>query len=223
MKLGAIFKLNSPSTQCFSMQQKDPSTIAFTYHAGFFSFVLLLWHVCKMLMMITSSFMTLGTWVMYFMATWKLNNSESSNFPPNAKSFIVAVLELSQGIKGHPGRRNVCFNPPPSASAWSWATCLVAACHPQRATEALVAAQSRPKKHQMTAAQWAADQSCPKSRPRCQLLDKKQTKAIWIERRGRRQLSLASDRKSKPKPFVQCQVRRLKTKSMQGSSCGERF
>ena len=128
MKLGAIFKLNSPSTQCFSMQQKDPSTIAFTYHAGFFSFVLLLWHVCKMLMMITSSFMTLGTWVMYFMATWKLNNSESSNFPPNAKSFIVAVLELSQGIKGHPGRRNVCFNPPPSATAWSWATCLVAAC-----------------------------------------------------------------------------------------------
>ena len=143
-----------------------------------------------MLMMITSSFMTLGTWVMYFMATWKLNNSESSNFPPNAKSFIVAVLELSQGIKGHPGRRNVCFNPPHSGTAWSWATCLVAARHPQRAREALVAAQSRPKKHQMTAAQWAADQSCPKSRPRCQLLDKKQTKAIWMERRGRMALSL---------------------------------
>ena len=35
------------------------------------------------------------------------------------------------------------------------------------------------------------------------------------------ELSLASDQKSKPKPFVQCQVRRLKTKSMQGSSCRE--
>ena len=35
------------------------------------------------------------------------------------------------------------------------------------------------------------------------------------------ELSLASDRKSKPKPFVQCQVRRLETKSMQAPSCRE--
>ena len=44
-----------------------------------------------------------------------------------------------------------------------------------------------------------------------------------VEERKDGALSGASDRKSKPKPFVQCQVRRLETKSMQGSSCGERF
>ena len=78
----------------------------------------------------------------------------------------------------------------------------------------------------------APDDSCPMSSR--SKLPKKQTQMPAARQKadqsnmdvGERRdgaLSGASDRKSKPKPFVQCQVRRLETKSMQGSSCGERF